>query len=1041
MKLSFRQGLVSFQQDVNGRPQYLKPSTKTGYVALNISPTPTVVTFAHKGADYLQTFDRSTNLSWGPLVDGNDNYLYWDIDQLTAEVTTGISLLEPVYSSIEPAKTNDQHWFDLNETTMKVWSTRAEKWITKIRAFAGVVENGSTNQISPLNNGSQAGLNVPADAGYIILDSQLRPLRTSTGEFLTSQTPVRVKTTSGTSGVLAKPLNAFVPVRAGENIPAMSVVYFSGEDEVSLASSDPSFVNEKMPVGILQQALAVNEIGDLTQRGELSYDQWDWGNNIGKPLYIDNFGGLTLTRPQGLLAYHVGIVKNKNTIIFGIDAETQPQVYQASAAEMLVSGVQPIIATRSTNQLGEIVTSISIEPSSTLRAGSMSPAQVAALEGVGNRFATIETNITTLNTSKAPSRHTHLVADVADLQPILDAKMNANKNFDDRYAPINLNFDSRYAPLNHSHPISGIINLQSTLDEKANRFGSLVALSSIWESVDRSTATDIGGGQTLSSILSGKAQAVHTHAIDDISDLRTEINSRALINHTHSISQVSNLQPTLDAKAPLAGGAVFTGQLEMSVPPTVPSHLATKAYVDSKLAVPDGEPSAPSLFDLDDTDDPYNGDYATGTLLSWNADTLKWEPDKKMTPLKLSGLTDVDVPRELYFGPLAQFTFTTPLSLSDPLSGYDSILAPEVIEEETDLGQTGMSVTWTDNRPMYVPTSKSMMRLFCDFTDRSEQGVEVSVTRRNRENELTETITLYFSKVEADATEVTMTSNATGQSYAINALMPTLTILDTATEVIVGTIENNVEVEIARIMRAGDADYALPITWSISNSPTVNSPPNETFWHITSGSIDSVFDEEITPAPDGAVLSYSIITNRWEPKTFSSVRNLFELDDVNPPIERAISNFDILAYHEEQEEWSYLSVHDVLRKDNTRGGDTLVYNDAQAEFVTSPKERRTVETIYADGMEASVLPIHANRMVLLNGDDCVFILADDDGFVVGDTITFVSMGEAQSIAGGTNVAILPNGPVSFGSKYSQIQLTLIEKQPGAFTWIAAGFTW
>ena len=92
-----------------------------------------------------------------------------------------------------------------------------------------------------------------------------------------------------------------------------------------------------------------------------------------------------------------------------------------------------------------------------------------------------------------------------------------------------------------------------------------------------------------------------------------------------------------------------------------------------------------------------------------------------------------------------------------------------------------------------------------------------------------------------------------------------------------------------------------------------------------------------------------------------------------------------------------------------------------------------------------MLPTHANGMVLLNGDNCVFILADDDDFVVGDTITFVSMGEAQSIAGGTNVgttvAILPNGPVSFGSKYSQIQLTLIEKQPGAFTWIAAGFTW
>ena len=622
MKLSFRQGIVSFQQDVSGRPQYLKPSTRTDYVALNISPTPTVVTFAHKSADYLQVFDQTANFSWGPLVADNDNYLYWDIDLLTAEVTTGITLLEPIYSSIEPAKSNDQHWFDLNENAMKVWSTRSEKWLTKIRAFAGYVENGSINQIISFNSGTQAALNVDTSTGFIILDSQLRPLRTSTGEFLTSQTPVRVKTTSGTSGVLAKPLNAFVPVRAGENIPAMSVVYFSRDDEVALASSDPTYINQRTPVGIIQQALSLNEIGDLTQRGEITYDQWDWGANAGKPLFVDSFGALTLTRPQGLLAYHVGVVKNKNTIIFGIDAETQPQVYQAQASEMIISGTQPIVATRTSNQVGEVITTLSIQNASTLRAGAMTPFHVTAVEGMDARFSTVETNITTLNTSKANRVHTHVTADITDLQPILDSKMNANKNFDDRYAPLNLNFDSRYAPLNHTHPIGSIINLQSSLDTKADRFSGLMQLSSVWENVSRTSETDVGSGQNLSTILNGKAQAVHTHAIDDISSLRTELNGRALINHTHSISQITNLQTVLDGKVDLTGNGTFTGQMVMSVAPTLDFHLATKAYVDSNAGAGGG---AQYLFDLEDVSGPFYGQLKDKDLLAWSSNAVSWQ--------------------------------------------------------------------------------------------------------------------------------------------------------------------------------------------------------------------------------------------------------------------------------------------------------------------------------------------------------------------------------------------------------------------------------
>lgn len=633
MKLSFRQGLISFQQDINGSPQFLKTSSTPGYVALNVSPTPTLATFAHKQSNYLQSFDQASAISWGPLTPGVDNYLYWDIDLLNANVTPGISLLEPIVSVNEPTYyINDLHWFDLNTNTMKVWSAQGEKWVVRIRVFAGKVTNGNINQIVSKPFGTQVGIVEDNISGFIILDAHLKPLRTSTGEFLTTQTYVRIKNTSGTSGILAKPVNAFVPVRAGENIPAMSIVYLSGEDEVSLASSDPMDITEKMPVGIIQHSLAVNEIGDLIQNGELSYDQWDWSDYIGKPLFVNSYGQLTPNRPAGLLSYRVAVVKSRSTIIFSIDAETQPQVYQADASQMIINGVLPLSVTTAVNSLGEMISNISIVNATDLSPGAMSPAHVIKLNSFDPRFNTIEGNITALIASKANVAHTHSAADILDLSAILSTKMNANKNFDDRYAPININFDSRYATTNHTHVITNINGLQIALDSKMNRVGSLLAFSSIWEGVDRSGASDISSGSSLSSVLDGKAQSIHVHAIDDISDLRSELSNRAFINHTHTISQITNLQNLLDGKLSLnTSGQILTELVSMEGTPTINTHLINKGYLDVRLSGIANQSTSAALANLTDVSITENsldgGQEILGPfVLAYDNDLSIWAP-------------------------------------------------------------------------------------------------------------------------------------------------------------------------------------------------------------------------------------------------------------------------------------------------------------------------------------------------------------------------------------------------------------------------------
>jgi hypothetical protein len=365
MRIDFRQGLISFQKDA-GLPGFLQASATSGYVSHIISPTSTQVAFAHGGSDYLQVFDNTVNLAWGPLVSGITNYLFWDIDLLTGAITYGITTLLPIISLASPASPlNNQHWFDLTTTTMKVWSSASGKWQPKVRVFAGSVPNGNTNTIVMQPQGSQVGLSGVIDAGYIMRDQLQQPLRKSNGEFLTSADPVLLDNAVSTGGVLVQPVRNVMMVRAGENIPAMSLVYFSDADTVRVASSDDSIQPMHSPVGIITEDMSTGDLGVLAPFGEISYDQWDWTGSIGLPLYLDFNGQLTLSRPGSLMAVRVGYIKNENTVLFELDTETNPpSVVQGGGGgggdvNLLVNGVAPIVASISVDGSGNNVINIS----------------------------------------------------------------------------------------------------------------------------------------------------------------------------------------------------------------------------------------------------------------------------------------------------------------------------------------------------------------------------------------------------------------------------------------------------------------------------------------------------------------------------------------------------------------------------------------------------------------------------------------------------------------------------------------------------------
>jgi len=526
MKLNFRQGLISFQQ-AGSAPNFLIGSTTVGFVTLNIDPSPLLVTVAHGSSDYLLKFDVTISNAWGPMVPDADNYLYLQIDTITGVVTRGITTLEPITSAIEPiAAVPGQMWFDLTKTIMRVRTNDGAKWLDQPRLVLGHAVGGGTTTIAQRSTGSSVGLNVPSSPGYFLLDSQLRPLRTSSGELLTTDSPIRVNTTVGTSGVLSNPVNNFIPVRAAESIPAMRLVYFSGSDTISLASSDPSLLILKTPIGIVEYGLSQNETGVVTQSGEVTYDQWSWNaDDIGKPVYCGWLGEITTTRPQSVQVFRVGYIKNSKTILFYIDSETQ--VLVISSASTLISAAAPIVAVTAPNVLNEIVTTISMLSATQSRDGYMTAVQAGLVLNFDTRITATENDIVDLEVGKADVGHLHAISNVTDLQIALDALIAVDATKSNlvvgatigRFAALTSTGNladsgftgTSFAPAVHAHQISAIIGLPAALNLKS----------------------DVG----------------HVHAISDVTNLQTELNDRAFANHTQSISSINNLQTALDGKA------------------------------------------------------------------------------------------------------------------------------------------------------------------------------------------------------------------------------------------------------------------------------------------------------------------------------------------------------------------------------------------------------------------------------------------------------------------------------------------------------------
>jgi hypothetical protein len=185
----------------------------------------------------------------------------------------------------------------------------------------------------------------------------------------------------------------------------------------------------------------------------------------------------------------------------------------------------------------------------TLGLGSSATLNISAL-GDAASGEVVTGSDSRLTNARTPVAHTHAISDVTNLQASLDAKVDDSQIssfaltiLDDTDAAsmrVTLGLgtaatqaSTAFAAASHTHTISQVTNLQTSLDGKAN-------------TVHSHAISDVTNLQTT---LDGKTNVGHTHGISNVTNLQTELNNKAALSHTHAISDVTNLQTALDGKA------------------------------------------------------------------------------------------------------------------------------------------------------------------------------------------------------------------------------------------------------------------------------------------------------------------------------------------------------------------------------------------------------------------------------------------------------------------------------------------------------------
>jgi hypothetical protein len=481
-------------------------------------------------------------------------------------------------------------WWDSTRAMMFFWN--GTRWQHVLRVFAGTLSSGAI--LIPAGFMSQVGLNTQINAGYIMTDAFGVPFRDSEGNFLTTETPV----SSNDTGSLVKLDGIELIGQANENIPKFTAVYFIN-GRIARASSTAPFNITKAPIGVVVVDTYQNDtVGVVTAGKQITNEMWNWSlSDIGKPVYCDDLGNITTTKPLAHKNMRVGVIVSSKSVLLTLDWETD--IFLPDVGISGISANAPLTISGSPD-----FPVISIPRASLSQDGYIAFTDFARIQLLENQMPTksdvghvhVAANITDLMSllnlkadlihghsiadiallqttldGKAPTVHTHVIADVANLQSSLDAlSVQISTKIPKVVGPTAGNFaaltlsgdivDSgssatSFALASHSHAIADVINLQSSLDNKSNvghahAIGDITGLLSALDAKSDDGHTHVIADVTgLQSALDLKSDVGHGHVIGDVAGLQTELDGKAPTLHIHTIADVTGLQAALDGKA------------------------------------------------------------------------------------------------------------------------------------------------------------------------------------------------------------------------------------------------------------------------------------------------------------------------------------------------------------------------------------------------------------------------------------------------------------------------------------------------------------
>jgi hypothetical protein len=305
MRLPFRQGLVQYPanclQKINND------------VVITTTNGPIIATIANRDAEYYHTEPQSPDpyVAWTGLTAGTAYWLYIDINKITAERTFGQTSIEPIDSATAPTNpVIDQHWFDTNTMTTKVWSGTA--WGEYIRVFFAQITG--TNSFTYNMLGAQVGIATSYNSGRILFDGFGKVIKQSNNSFMTTEDQFFV---DGSSIQSARLESTVIAAIADENIPAFSVVTYSTFNAVKLARYEDISTSI---VAIVTADVLYGAVTNIIMQGIVINPAWNW-TSVNAPLWVDTFGQLTDIDPNTLnslrpKAVPIARVLARDTIMF-----------------------------------------------------------------------------------------------------------------------------------------------------------------------------------------------------------------------------------------------------------------------------------------------------------------------------------------------------------------------------------------------------------------------------------------------------------------------------------------------------------------------------------------------------------------------------------------------------------------------------------------------------------------------------------------------------------------------------------------------------